>query len=443
MKGTSIMRKLLVVASLAVTLLAHGVAPLRAQCGQKVTLDSNSHVSAPSGFDQVSLVDTGSGQAQALKVANGAFSADAVSFPLMQAFANASADQSKLVLRWTKSSDASAKCDQPVEFVATQGGIPSQVQDADIYKGCADEVMKKADRIKNLIGDEAYANGRYTVLVLHPELGLCYASRQFGVQGEPIVTGIYTNSTYQLPNLKLDPCSPRPSGPRVFAPTAAIKAPGAQASGFELLLPRADVCYDDSVTITLASKKANLDTSRPATDVTTSQALKQYQRYHATVQLAALFTSNQQHTFALRPGPNSTSLITDQGPDKTGPEYYAALMVYGAPHYLRQVFGGQSYDGRELTNENGPLDRTSFVLGAGLSKPADRVAAGLSYEVIRGISILGMYERARISLLNGVNVGDAFTGTKDLIPQKSSWRGKIVWGIGIDARYAMAVFTGK
>ena len=435
------MKHIIIITSLFAVL---GTASINAQCAHRVDLVAGIHVAPPTGFDKVSLVDLGGGTPVQLSLTNGEFVADTLAFPAMQAFRDQSPDASKLVLRWAKIADATSKCDQPITVPPGNGDTSptTHSSDADMYQACEDAAKTKEVRIKKLVGDDAFTNGHYTLIILHPELGVCYASRQFGVQGEPIVTGIFTDSTFQLPRLKLDPCSPRPAGPR-FVPGGAITAPSVQATGFELSLPRADVCYDDSVTITLSSKKANpVDSTKP-TDVAVTQTLKQYPRYHATLQLAALLTDNQQRSFGLRPGPNSTSLITDEGPVDEGPEYYAAVMIYGAPHYLRQLFSGQSYDGRELTNENGPLDRTSLVLGAGLTKPGTRIGAGLSYEIIRGINVIAMYERARLSSLNGVNVGDVFAGTKDLIPTRKSWNEQIVFGIGLDARYAMAIFTGK
>lgn len=436
---------LVIVLSILAAGAAHG------QCANPVVLKAGVSVPAPSGFDQLSLVDTGSGSKTPLSLTNGSYIADSVSFPIIVSVRKASTDPTKVVFRWKKSSDSGAVCDQMITIGSDGNGsitgntppAASQI-DSDIYAACEQAAQNKSDRIRKLVGERAYLTGKYTLLVLHPEIGLCYANRQFGVQGEPIVTGMFLSSTYQQPRVKLDPCSPQPSGPRVFAPSAGLSAPSAQASGFELVIPRADVCYDDSVTILFSSKKANLlDTSQPATDVSVTQALKQYPRYHATLQMAALFSDNQQHSFGLRPGPNNTNLITDEGPKNKGPEYFAALMIYGIPHYLTHAMRGQGYDGRELTTENSPADRTSLVLGAALSKPANRVGAGLSYEIIRGVNIIGMYERALISSLNGVNVDDPFAGTKDNIPLRKSWEHRIVFGVGLDARYAAAIFTGK
>lgn len=409
---------------------------------QPVTINQRDQpIAAPSGFNTVFVVDLNNNAATELTMTGSELVVDDFNALRLETAKAGDSDGTRVVLQWRRSADG-ATCNQRFTIAVDGGsGGGSDAHPAAVYAACATAAAAASTAggpVEKAVGTEAFRRNAYTLVVMHPKVGLCHASRQFGIQGEPIVTGIFTNSTFQIPRLDLSPCSPRPSGPRVFVQSGGITAPRAQSTIEKLFIVRTDVCYDPTVTVKLTTQPPNT-----STDINVTYALQQYPRYHASLQLGALFTDNQQHSFGLRAGPNNTNLITDEGPVDEGPEYYAALMIYGAPHYLTDLFKGQRYDGRELTTERGWRDRMSLVLGAGLSKPAERVGAGLSFEILPGLYIVGLYERAKIGHLNGVAVGDAFAGAKDTIPLKKSWDEQIVFGIGIDGRYATAIFTGK
>lgn len=282
----------------------------------------------------------------------------------------------------------------------------------------------------------------FTFLVFMYDGQLCAEpERPYSVQGDPIFVGIYddlANPHAVAPRLEASPCTIEAAGARIYAPAsfADIKTEAAASLGppppaswaITMLGPR--VCYDAAVQLTVkALKGAELATIGQYT-------VGQTVRYHATIQLGAIFTDLHDREFALR-ADGATMRIRETGSSGTGPEYIATVLFYALPRYLQK---GARYQGRDIVHDNDWRDRIGGVLGVGLSNPDQRFVAGVSLELLTGLNVLGLYEVTKVKELQGMNVGDPFTGAADTIPDRDTWKRHLVAGVSIDLRYAVALF---
>lgn len=263
----------------------------------------------------------------------------------------------------------------------------------------------------------------------------------YSVQGEPIYVGIYDNLSDPhavAPRLEAAPCTIEAAGVRIYAPAsfADIKAESTVSLGpplpanwaIAMFGPR--VCFDPVVQLTV---KALRDAELVAVGQYT---VGQTVRYHATIQLGAIFTDLHDREFALR-ADGDTMRIGEKGSSGNGPEYIATVLLYSLPRYFQK---GAHYQGRDIVHDNDWRDRIGGVLGVGLNDPNGRFVAGISLELLTGLNVLGLYEVTKVKELQGIKIGDSFTGTADTIPSRDVWKKHVVVGVSIDLRYAVALF---
>jgi hypothetical protein len=231
-----------------------------------------------------------------------------------------------------------------------------------------------------------------------------------------------------------DPCSIQSSAPSIYIGEAAAAfdpfVPQAEAQTVHVLAERR--CFDPTVVVTWQQNG----------EVKGRYTVSQYQRYHATLQLGVQFSDLHDSTFGLRDEAGET-IIFDKGPVESGPEYVASLVLYSLPRYFDSGFfgGGEGYRGRDILHDNAFTDRLGLVLSVGLDDFGDRFAAGLSFELIRGINVTWAYEFVKVNELAGLSIGDPFPGIESDIPTREKWEGESVVGISIDLRYVTALFS--
>lgn len=282
----------------------------------------------------------------------------------------------------------------------------------------------------------------------------CYVSRRAAVQGDLILVGVYTpyfTSPDSAPASALwtrvdyQPCPLEPAAPNVYRSEEKQPSTTRQGGGSEALYravwfsPRE--CFGPNIVVKIFGKGLRTagDAGRP--DVTQEYTLNQYDRYRATVQTGVLFSTLQDPTFGLRPGTGDTTLIYNKGPANRGPEYIATIVLYGFPRYLPTLVGGPRYRGRDIIHEQGLADRIGALLGVGLSQPGDHFVAGLTFELLAGVNVVGAWHFAKVHELAGVREGDPFKGTADQIPTETVWRHRFQAGLSLDLRYATQLFA--
>jgi hypothetical protein len=116
------------------------------------------------------------------------------------------------------------------------------------------------------------------------------------------------------------------------------------------------------------------------------------------------------------------------------------MVFYSVVKYVPSLFGGDSYQGRDVIHDNDLFDRIGLMLGAGIQRPLDRFVAGVAFYIIPGISITRAYEFAKLNTLAGVSVGDKFSGEAASLPIKAVWEHGWTTGIAVDLRYAIRLF---
>jgi hypothetical protein len=263
--------------------------------------------------------------------------------------------------------------------------------------------------------------------------------RDYGVVGEPIYVVLYDNDSIQTPRFEFPSCAIEEAGPRGFSSGALGALPVMKIdreSSFTLKPdpPFVRTCYNTAVEILLKGTKKG-------DPVELHFTLPQAQRYHFTTQLGVVFTQQHAHTFGLRPDDKGMNHVHDKGPFGRGPEYLAAVVLYSIPKQIVGLFGGKRYQGRDIVHDQGFADRLGGVLGVGLAQPGKRFVAGLSFELLNGISLVGMYSWARLPVLDGVRPSDTFNGTVEQIPTRDDWNRQFVWGVSLDLRYAAALIN--
>jgi hypothetical protein len=283
----------------------------------------------------------------------------------------------------------------------------------------------------------------FTALFFTPSGQLCHWNRQFGVEGDPIhVILINDGSLGGTPKAEFAPCALEPAGISAYVPGQFPTLPQSNARGAVVhtplrLLPRR--CFNQSVDVTVTGTK--LDDNNTPTAFTGRHTLTQYGRYRTTLQVGAAFTELHDNTYGLRPD-GAQMRIFNKGPVETGPEYFASVVIYAFPRYLPELFRrNQHYYGRDIVNDQGLADKIGLVLGASASSPGKRFLMGFSFEVVRGVSIIGVREYARVKRVVGYNEGDVFAGVETAIPVRDEWESGYVAGLSLDFRYVTLLFS--
>jgi hypothetical protein len=300
----------------------------------------------------------------------------------------------------------------------------------------------------------------FTVIIFD-ETGPCFLSRQFGAEGDPIAIG-YVSAAGETVSLDLDPCNTLAATPKVLigADLASITLQADVEGRLRAeWFPPLRRCFGTGAGVKLAVTKG---AGQPKQ---ISYTLKQFERYRATLQLGVTFSELHQQTFSLRQD-GAVKRIIETSADERGPEYVAALVLYGIPRYFarRSVLPPcfyenekrracasntkgpperENYFGRDPVNENGIVDRIGLLFGAGLNQPGRRFLVGGSFELVTGVNLLVTSEFVRLPELEGVAVGDVFAGEAATLPIRDHWRQAWSFGVALDARYAVAVFTRK
>ena len=290
----------------------------------------------------------------------------------------------------------------------------------------------------------------FTVVVLN-DLGVCYASRHFSTEGDPLFIG-YGRTDGSGATLEFDKCEAAPAIPKVLV-SGDISGAAYRVdtkSRFEVLwLTPAAQCFGTTVEFHL--NKANAPKFAAAT-------ITQYERYRATLQLGAVFSDRHIESFGLRTAGDKKFIVSNGPSAERGPEYVASVVIYGVPNYLRRravkdpsfLSGAATapartdpYFGRDPVNENRFADRIGALIGVGMSQPGRRLVAGGTFELVYGLNAFGVLEFVLLNKLNGNAVGDEFTGEAKDIALRDEWAHGWSFGLSFDARYAVALFSKK
>jgi hypothetical protein len=277
------------------------------------------------------------------------------------------------------------------------------------------------------------------------DANICYYNRDFGVVGDPIYVAVFGNNTVAWTGVTYSPCAAQAAAPNVLQ--SSDKFPSMKQSGaWQLYSFLERRCYNTSVDVSI-NGLANGNTS-----VSQRYALSQYDRYRGTLQAGVLFPSLHNSDFALRAVQTDTSkhLIYDRAPTSRGPEYIASLNLYSIFKYVPSIFGKADaggygmYPGRDPIHDQDFFDRIGAVLGAGITNPTQHFTAGVSFEVLYGVSVTWSAEFVQVNeLADGVSTTTPFLGTAADIPTVRHWRERPTLGLSLDLRYLSLLLTGN
>lgn len=166
------------------------------------------------------------------------------------------------------------------------------------------------------------------------------------------------------------------------------------------------------------------------------QTFQLFARTTAVIHLGVLNSKLRDSDFTLRTN-GGTSVIADRETQARGPEYVAMVVLQGLPHYFQK---GLAYQGRDLVHETAPADRLGLAFSFGLKDPGKRFGLGLGYEIARGINFVVIHEWLKRSRLDGVSVGDTFSGD---IPKTNEWAKGWSVGITFDSAYLSRLFSSS
>lgn len=304
---------------------------------------------------------------------------------------------------------------------------------ADIDEICRDKARVWIDEI--IKTNQAKMN-HFTMVLFGGDGGLCFTTLRPPAEGDPIFVGLVAPKSQKISESKFEPCSREPEIGKIFFSTGFDRGGEVQSNniGEEITLHKLDPkrCFDSKVDVTVADGVNRWH-----------YAVEQFARYRATLQLGIVLTDQHVRTFSLRPDNAGNQRVVDEGPDDTGPEYAASLVLYGLPKYLGSLFGGERYLGRDIVNDAGFLDRVGGVVGVSLTRPTRRFMAGFAFEAIAGINVTLVYDVAKLNRLNGLAEEDIFSGKVEELPMRNFWDQRWVLGFSLDARYVNALFKGR
>jgi hypothetical protein len=307
---------------------------------------------------------------------------------------------------------------------AEEIGLPSD------WQSCINEGEKWRSQVMEARKHDKQA---FTMIVFYENQEPCYSSRDYGVVGDPIYVGVFTDGATRWGAAMYEPCEIEPAGVRLYIAPGGfpnVREARRKVRHLERRAPR--TCYNTALQVGIKGRQAG-------SVVETRMQLGQSQRYHGTLQLGVVFTEQHGREFGLRPQ-GGESVIFDKGPADEGPEYTVSVAIYSLPKSLLSLARGR-FPGRDIVHEQGILDRIGGVVGVGLSDPGDRFIAGLSFELLYGVNLIYVQDFARVRRLAGVAEGQAFTGTEDEIPTREEWRNHSYVGLGLDLRYVTAIFS--
>jgi len=372
---------------------------------------------APSGFTEASIVSKKDPQGGAtVKVADGKLTLTQETLAL----SGSSIEAGDRAVLWSNP-NTGAQCLQTISggpaTAGTAVGGQSPPLEPSANAACEAQGKVEADGLTGELGGKPF-----TLIALNRG-GRCYINRPFGTVGDPIYVGYYSTGELAY-GPKLTPCNAESATPTVT---------GDLRGTMHVYPPW--MCFNTALTVEIPVNIAGKES-------TVSAQLIQYERFRASVQLGVLYTPQHFRSFGVA-DQDGKKVIGDLGPEGKGPEYLALVTIHGVPHYLHQLVGGPRYLGRDVVNENALADRIGLTAGVGFNKPLQRFALGLTLEVFRGVSVMGAFDFARAKELNGMTVGDPFAGKPEEIPTTERWSRRWTWGMTLDARYALAIFSKK
>lgn len=184
------------------------------------------------------------------------------------------------------------------------------------------------------------------------------------------------------------------------------------------------------------------EVTNPAGEVIFSKNIRQYPRYRGTFQVGTVITSLGERTFNTTTS-GDQQIIYSENDNSDGPLYVGSVVLYGLPHYLGALTGGNNYPGRDIVNETSWRDSLGLSLSIGLDDPSDTFGFGLSFEVARGfnLTLTRLYKKVN-RLAAGLEEGGVFTsaGGSANIPTQSGWDSELAFGLSIDSRYLVKYF---
>lgn len=359
-------------------------------------------------------------------------------------------DVARLTSMWN---DAAAVPSEPGRFVAVAGDGSTHIFRA-AGSGASGQVLGGADNAvppgqtcsqaasgwyQSVAGAGNAAGVRGAVhVIVFDHRGVMCAREGRGpriTQGDILYVGLFgpPEEIYPL-RRKIPDCSLEGTAPNILDPNVGIRFDAGAGKPPELRQFPPFECFDDEIEVQFI---------RDNNSIAFTDTLRQYKRYRATFQIGALWTTLADPAFALTDfgdGP----VIRNTVDDSRGPEYMASLVVYGAPHYLGTLWGGdRRYSGRDIVNDNSFADRVGLFLAFGLSDPEDTLGIGLSFELASGINLTVTQLYRRIAELDGLSEGDPFSGTAQQIPTVETWKDEVAVGLSIDGRYLTKFFGGN
>jgi hypothetical protein len=453
---------------LILTLLLSLARYANAQACNPAHLQANVSVHGPQEATRVKVMD-----AQLKSVANlefpapgGVWSIDQPALDKIQAGIQGRTDRSDIRLVWFQGDsprtpverfilpgeDAQTVCGvttvPPVPVAAQPAAVGAALPQApDSRSLCESEFEVWRKDLERKLGQ------RFTAIAFLPNGHVCAQNRDYGVSGDLIYVGVFKDNSFPVePDVQFSKCdlqSPIPNNPegdkllRQSVDMKLIQYPPRQ-------------CFGTTAEWKISGKRKVLNAAGNLDDenLDTTFSLSLYERYRYTLQGGILSTPQHVHSFGLRKD-GDVQRIFDKGPDDSGPEYTASVVLYALPRYfggwIRQIRGkelkgleslvSRNYPGRDVLHDMEPLDKIGLIVGVGLSSPNDRFVLGLSYEVIAGVNVIGVYESAKLKkLADGVDPKAPFTGTADQIPITEFWGRKVVFGLSLDMRYVTGLF---
>src|SRR5262245_47249416 len=144
----------------------------------------------------------------------------------------------------------------------------------------------------------------YVVIVLS-NLGVCYASKHFSTEGDALYVG-YAREDDAVAAIEFDKCDAASAVPKILASDISgisLTAERAPRFSVQWFVP-VPQCFGTSVEFHLNKSGANKFVSTQLT---------QYERYRATLQVGAVFTTRHIESFGLKPQ-DGKNLLVSNGP---------------------------------------------------------------------------------------------------------------------------------
>lgn len=169
--------------------------------------------------------------------------------------------------------------------------------------------------------------------------------------------------------------------------------------------------------------------------------LRVLKNYIAAFRLGVGKSDIRFNAFDLRaPAAGGTANVVTNRADEDGEPRYFVSMVFYAWHFWDNRF----WNGRDLSEAPGLIDRINPYVGVGLKDPGREYLAGVTLELARGLDVVwGVHIARTEELINGVTEGSTFTGAKADLPTRYDWQTSTqFFGVSADLDAAVKVLQG-